>query len=66
MKLADMPQSTHDFLAIVRHGTLVTNEQPYPLAVPVWYRWTGEAIEMFSKTSRPKNPQAIGICRPLF
>ena len=55
MKLEDLPQSAHDFLAETRFGTLVTNADPWPHAVPVWYEWTGTVIEMFSKRERPKN-----------
>lgn len=70
-----MPESAHEFLRGVRLGTVVYLNDPWPGAVPVWYHWTGEAMEFFTQPTRPKvrrlteNPKvamvvSASVCEP--
>ena len=59
MYLADMPHAAHHFLSQTRIGHLVTNAEPWPKAMAVWYNWTGTEIEFFSRVSRPMNKHRV-------
>lgn len=53
--LADIPPEADEFLAETRLGVLVRPAEPWPVAVPVWFEWTGSEIAFFSRETRPKN-----------
>lgn len=44
-----------EFLAAPRYAILVHhNAGGHPIAVPVWYDWTGDVVEMFTHAPTPK------------
>lgn len=54
MRIEVLPAAAHEFLAGTRLATIVRPGEPFPHAVPVWFDWTGESIEFFSRPDRPK------------
>ena len=56
MKPLEITPETHEFLNREQPGLLAVigsnTRQGYPLLVPVWYRWDGEAIIVWSLESR--------------
>ncbi len=54
MRIDELPASTDAFLRGLRLATIAHAHDPYVNAVPVWFEWTGEAIEFFTQPNRPK------------
>ncbi|MEM9202933.1 MAG: pyridoxamine 5'-phosphate oxidase family protein [Actinomycetota bacterium] len=54
MRLDELPASADAFLRGLRLATIVQPHEPFPNAVPVWFTWTGDAIEFFTQPNRPK------------
>ena len=47
-----------EFLAATRYAILTHHDDSgLPVAVPVWYDWNGETVEMFTHVSTPKMRQ---------
>lgn len=54
MRMPEMTPAADEFLRGTRLAVIVEAGDPVPHAVPVWYRWDGEAIEFFTRRTRPK------------
>ena len=54
MRLPEMTPAADEFLRGTRLAVIVEAGEPVPHAVPVWYGWDGEAIEFFTRATRPK------------
>ena len=50
----EIPDQVDEFLRGTRLGLLVDAGEPWPNAVPVWFDWTGEVSEFFTRPARPK------------
>ncbi|MEM9465317.1 MAG: pyridoxamine 5'-phosphate oxidase family protein [Actinomycetota bacterium] len=54
MRIDELPPDAADFLGGLRLATIAHPHEPFVNAVPVWFEWTGEAIEFFTQPGRPK------------
>jgi len=54
MRLDSLTPEADAFLRGTRLATIVTHREPYPHAVPVWFDWTGQALEFYTRPDRPK------------
>lgn len=54
MRIERLPPSAHEFLRGTRLAVIAETAEPAPHAVPLWFDWDGQAIEFFTRPTRPK------------
>lgn len=54
MRIDALTPQADEFLRGTRLATIVEHGDAFPHAVPLWFRWTGDHVEFFTRPQRPK------------